>query len=904
MDWLRILLSRCAAFFRRRRLDAELDEEFRAHIDLATTEHIARGMSAEEARTAALREFGGLTQARETYRVQRGLPWLGIFAQDIRYAFRQLRKSPGFTLTAILTLALGAGCVTAVFSVVDAVLLHPYAFRDSGQVIVWRETMRELEHIMPVLPDNYHHYLNLKARAHTIQDAAILQTAGFSVSTGTDHPREDEGLAISPNFFSVLGVNMLMGRSFTEDEAQTGRDREVIITWPAWQRYFHGDENALGRTLRIDGEPYTVVGILPRHFRFPVMSVMPGEATHGSTDRYEIFKPLVPTTSELTTNTGEFNFLVLARLQPGVTPRQAQTELDGIEKTTAAAEHVTVHLGVVVMPFAQEVTGDASKPLWLLMAAVLSVLLMACVNLANLQLARRAARDSETALRAALGAGRTRLLQGVLAENLLIGLAGGAGASAFAYAGVRVLTRLVSILPRMNEVRLSLPMLAFALGISLLTSIAFGILPALRVLRVMPQSALQSASAKLTGSRRVARSRGVLVAVQVAASVALLIVTALITRSFARVLNQQRDFNSTHVMLAKAELSEPRYGGGKSPDAGDIGADPASLQRDAMIDRTLDKLRALPGVEEASVTSVVPLSGSMGVDGIVRPDHPVPEGQIPTADRRLIGPGYFAVMGIPILEGRDFDQRERENPRAVILSQKIAEAAFPGEDPIGHKIRHWGRDYTVIGVAADARINDLKRDEAVYYLPYWDFPPFYPVFMVRSSLPAQTLAPEMRQTIWSVAPDVTVPDGALVSLDSQVSESVAPERFQAILLSSFGILSLLLAALGIYGVLAYSVALRTPEFGIRIALGAGRAGLARLVMADALIPVAGGIVFGLLLSAGAIQWIRSLLYETSAIDPWAIGLSLAALLLVALAASLLPLRRALAVDPMQALRAE
>jgi predicted permease len=902
MDALRAFFSRCAALFGRKKLDAELDEELRAHIELATAEHIARGMTAEEARTTAMREFGGITQTREAYRVQRGLPWFGIFVQDIRYALRQLRKSPGFALTAILTIALGAGSVTAVFSVVDAVLLRPYAFRDSGRIIVWRETVRELEHIEPMLPDNYRHYLNLKSRAHTIQDAAIFQTAGFSVSKGTEHPREDEGLAISSNFFSVLGVNMAMGRSFTAEETQTGRDNEVIITWPAWQRYFHGDENALGGTLCIDGQPRTVVGILPRYFRFPVMSIMPGEATHGSTDRYAIFKPLVPSSSELTTNTGEFNFLVLARLQPGVTPRQAQTELDGIEKVTAAAEHVPVHLGVVVLPFGQEVTGDASKPLWLLLATVLSVLLMACVNLANLQLARRAARDNEIALRAALGAGRTRLLQGVLVENLIIGLAGGTGAALFAYAGVRVLTRLVSILPRMNEVRMSIPMLAFALGISLLTSIAFGILPALRVLRVMPQSALQSASAKLTGSRHVARSRGVLVAVQVAASVGLLIVTALITRSFARVLNQQRDFNSTQVMLAKAELSEPRYGS-NYPDT-NPGADPASLERDGMIDRTLDKLRALPGVDEASVTSVVPLSGDMSVDGIVRPDHPVPEGQIPMANRRLIGPGYFATMGIPILEGREFDQRERENSRAVILSQKAAKAAFPDEDPIGHKIHHWDRDYTVIGIAADARINDLKRDVAIYYLPYWDFPPFTPVFIVRSPLPAQALASEMRQTIWSIDPDVTVPDGALVSLDSQISESVAPERFQAILLSSFGVLSLLLAALGIYGVLSYSVALRTSEFGIRIALGAGRAGLARLVMADAFIPVAGGIVFGLLLSAGAVQWIRSLLYETSAIDPWAIGLSLVALVLVALAASLLPLRRALAIDPMQALRAE
>ena len=901
MEWVRILLSRFVSLFRREKLDARLDEELNAHVELAIAEHLRRGMAADEARTAALREFGGVTQTREKYRVQRGLPWVEVVMQDFRYALRRLRKSPGFTVTAIFTLTLGAGSVTAVFSVVDAVLLRPYAFRDSGQIIVWRETVRELENIMPLLPDNYRHYLNLKTRAHTIQDAAIFQTSGFNVSTGTDHPRMAEGLAISPNFFSVLGVNMALGRSFLAEEAQAGRDKEILLTWNAWQRLFHGDANAVGSKLRVDGEPRIVVGVLPRSFRFPVMSILPGEATHGSTDRYEIFKPLVPTISELTTNTGEYNFLVLARLQPGVTAKQAQTELDGIEKSAAAAEKVTAHLGVVVMPLAQEVTGQASKPLWLLFGAVFSVLLMACMNLANLQLARSAARDNETALRAALGAGRMRLMQGILVENLIVGLAGGIGATAFAYVAVRVVTRMAAVLPRMNEVHLSVPMLAFAIGVSLITSLGFGILPALRVLRVTPQSVLPSASARVAGGRRVARSRGVLVALQVAASVALLIVTALITRSFTRVLAQDRNFSSTQVTLAKADLGELRYGGGKFPDT-NPGADPASLQRDAMMDRTLDKLRALPGVDEASVTSVLPLTGDMNIDGIVRPDHPVPDELIPTANRRLIGPGYFAVMGIPILAGREFDQREQRNPRAVILSQKAAEAAFPGENPIGRTVLHWGRTYTVVGIAADARINDLKRDVAVYYLPYWDFPPFTAVFMVRSTEPVQTLAPEIRRIIWSIDPDVTIP--TLVSLDAQVSESIETERFQTILLSGFGIAALLLAALGIYGVLAYSVALRTSEFGIRIALGAGRAGLARLVMADALIPVVGGIFFGLLLSAGATHWIRSLLYETSAVDPWAIGLSLAALLVVALAASLLPLRRALEVDPMQALRAE
>ena len=342
--------------------------------------------------------------------------------QDARYAVRRLRRSTGFTVTVMLTIALGVGAVTAVFSVVHGVLLRPYAFRDPGQIVVWRESIREMEQVSPALPDNYRHYLNLKDHAHSIQDAAILQTAGFSVATGVDHPRMAEGLSVSPNFFSVLGVAPLLGRAFVPGEAQIGRDKEIILTWAAWQRLYHGDSAVLGKTLRVGGEPETIVGVLPKSFRFPVMSVMPGQASYGSTERYELFKPLVPTTSELTANDAEFNFVVVARLKPGVSVQQAQGELDGIEKATAAADHLAIHLSVIVEPFAQEITGAISKPLWLLFAAVAGVLLMACVNLANLQIARGVARDHETALRSALGAGRGRLLQSVLVENLILGL--------------------------------------------------------------------------------------------------------------------------------------------------------------------------------------------------------------------------------------------------------------------------------------------------------------------------------------------------------------------------------------------------------------------------------------------------------------------------------------------------
>lgn len=901
MDWLRTLLSRLQSLFRRSQLDADLDEELRAHLALAIEENLKRGMNEPEARAAALRSFGGVTQIRESYRAQRGLPWLETGWGDLRFALRQLGKSPGFAWTAILTLALGAGAVTAVFSVVDTVLLKPYAFRDPGQLVVWRETVRELEKAAPLLPDNYRHYLNLKAHAHSIQDAAIVQTAGFSVSAGVDHPQMTEGLTVSPNFFSVLGVEPVLGRSFLPKEAQKGRDGEVILTWGAWQRLFHGDASSVGHTVRIGDEPHVIVGILPRTFRFPVVSIMPGQATHGSTDRYEIFKPLVPQPSEVTANDSEFNFLVIARLKTGVSILEAQTELDGIEKATAAAERVAVHLGVVVTPFAQEITGDYRRPLWLLLAAVTGVLLMACINLAGLQIARGVAREPETALRAALGAGRSRLLQGALMENLLLGAAGGCGAILVSVAGVKVLILSAATLPRLNEVRIDVPILVLSLGLSLWTSLAFGLLPALRALRIPPQNALQASSTRLSGHRQAARARKMVVAIEVACSIVLLVITGLIARSFARVLTQDRLFDTEHITIVKADLSGNRYATQVS-NVSNAGADRGSRERSALIDRSIDKIGSLPGVEGVAITNMIPLTGDMSVDGIVRPDHPVPEGQVPFANLRMVSPDYLHTMGIPLIAGREFAARDRDNPRVVILSASAAKAAFGEENPLGHTIRHWDRMYTVVGIAADARINDLKREVPMFYLPYWDAPPVTPVFLVRSSLPFAAVAPEIRRSIWSVDSDISIPYS--ISMQAQVDESVATQRFQAVILSSFGAAALLIAALGIYGVLAYAVSMRKSEFGIRIALGSNRSGLARVTLLDALQPLVAGIVLGSLAAMGAAAGVRSLLYETSAVDPLAIGLALVVLALTTMLASLVPLRKAMSVDPIQALRSE
>jgi predicted permease len=919
MDAFRILQHRLRSLFRKDKLDLDLDDELRAHIELATEANLASGMDPKSARRAALRSFGGITQTKESYRAQRGLPMLETIAADLRYALRQLRKSPGFTAIVILTLGLGVGSVIAVYSVVSAVLLAPYNFRDPGQLVVWRETVQEMAHSLPVLPDNYRHYLNLKAHASSIEDAAIFQNPVFPVSNSNDakaasedlaHPQMKEGLTVSPNFFSVLGVTPLLGRTFTQEEAQQGKDKEIILTWGAWQRYFHGDPQALGKTLRIRGVEETVVGILPRSFRFPAVSMMPEEVTGGRTDRYELFEPLAPSQEEMEANDSEFNYLVIARLKSGVSLQQAQTELDGIAKATAAADHLPLHVGVIVEPLAEEVSGQVRKPLWMLLGAVLSVLLIGCLNLANLQIARGFAREHEMALRSALGAGRSRLVQGALAENLILGIAGGLAATAFAIAAVRLLLLTAASLPRMNEVALSLPVLALSLAFSLATSLGFGILPALRSMRAKPQGALQAGTSRVSGNRNIMRSRRILVAAEVACSVALLIVTALITRSFSHVLSQDRNFNAQQMTMARTDLSNPRYSSGDTmpddPKTGP-GADPGSLARDAMIDHTLDRLRALPGVDAAAVMSVLPLTGSMSVDTLDRPDHPLPHGQQPMADRRFIGPGFFAAMQIPLLAGPDFSQQDRRQQdgsqlRVIILSGKAAKSAFGTENPLGRTLRHWGRIYTIIGIAADARLNDLRTDAPLYYLPYWDFPPSNPVFLVRGSQGIETMGPAMRKAIWDVDPEVAIP--TVISLDAQLAESVATQRFQAILLSSFGAAALLLAALGIYGVLAYSVSLRTQEFGIRIALGSSRVSLGKLVLIDAAKPVGIGMLLGLLAAAAGVRTIRSMLYQTSVVDPLSIALSLAVLIAAALLAGILPLRRAAFVDPMTALRAE
>ena len=877
--------------------NADLERELQSDLDLEAEEQRENGLSVEEAGYAARRALGNTTLIKEqTHEAWGWAPFERLW-QDIRYAWRQLIRAPGFTITAILILALGIGAVTSVFSVVNAVLLKPFDSRDPERLIVMREAV-DYPHTGPTaIPDNYRHFVRLKNSATTLEDAAIFIQQGSSVSANGEHPRIVGTVTASPSLFHVLGVQPILGRGFAEADAAKGANPVVVLSYAGWQTFFGGDPKAIGQTLRIGGEPVTVIGVLPPWMRFPQIALAPKGVFQESARDALLFQPAVPSDRDLTADMGNFNYKAIARLKPGVTLAQASAELDALQKAYTLSAHLPLHFGIALTPLTQDVASGISGALWLLFASVGAVLLIACINLASLQLARAVNAERETAVRAALGASKIQLVRSRLVESLLLALIGGAAGAALAFACVRLCIALVpASVPRLDEVQISIPVLLFAAGISIAAAIAFGILPALRGLRVHPQAALQGNGGRVANTRQGSRTRSVLVAAQVACTVVLLILTSLALRSFSRLMRQNRGFDSSHITIATVDLFSPRYGDFSSH----------SPEKLAFTDRTLTALRQLPGVQSVAVTSVTPLTGETWVDNLFRPDHRVPPATEPAINVRWIDPDYLPTIRTSLVAGRNFSAADRANPYVALISEKTAREGFPGENPLGHKIINLVPDdhnpITVIGIVADAHINGLKDNAPVVYLPYWAFTPWTLSFLVRSTEPSDAVVPEIRRAIWQIDPQVAIP--LLKSMDDQVSDSAATDRFQAIVLTSFGAAALLLALLGIYGVLAYSVSLRLQEFGIRIALGSGKTALAGLVLRQAATPVLLGTSAGLAMALLALRYVRSLLYQTPVMDPLAIGGSVALLLAAAAVAAIAPAHRAASIDPMQALRTQ
>jgi len=814
--------------------------------------------------------------------------------QDIRYGLRQLRKSPSFTLTAILTLAFGIGATTTLFSVVDAVLLKPLAYRDSGHLVVIWEKVRFLGTLFPYTGANARHEDIWRRQSAAFTDLTLLRQSSTGVSlSNSDHPRFVGRIIAQPNLLDILSVQPSLGRNFLQDEAVAGREKVAIISWRLWQTLFNGDGAIIGKSALISGTPFQIVGVLPKDFYFPKANELSSSPLLGQVPDNEIITPLVINpNNQYGWNSDYGNYVALGRLKPGISIAQATENLnliadyianqippDQIDGPTKGA------LSTYIQPMKEVIVGRTSTRLWLLLAAVLSVLLIACINLANAQLARLVSRDREAAVRSALGASASRILQSALAEVAILSFVGGALGIALAVFAVHRFAGYAQLaIPRTQTITINFPVLALSVFLTVGATFICGVLPALRLLRVKPQQALQGGKGS-AGSRRSSLLRRWLVGAQVFACTTLLLVAGLLAKSLIHLSTFDKGFSTDHIVTA-----DVLQGDTLSSDK----------DRSAFNDAILEKLRALPGVQSASLqTYTMLLTGDNWLDGVTPVDRPHDS---TLANYRWISPDYFTTLRQRIVEGRQLDARDRTAKNAVI-SEATAKAVWPNQSPVGRQFQRNGNTFTIVGVVADAHNNSL-RDAPVnmVYLPYWDNPSRANYFLVRSTQDPTLLMESVRSTIWNYDPSVTI--ARVYTLDSHVSDSLAPEHLQTAIFVAFGAAALLLALLGIYGTLSYSVEARAKEVGIRMALGATRQSVYRLMLATIIAPVTVGLILGCLTSFTIGRSLASLLYNTKPTDLTVILPVVCIFAAAAFVATAVPCRRAAKIEPMEALRAE
>ena len=815
--------------------------------------------------------------------------------QDLRYGLRQLRKSPSFTLTAILTLAFGIGATTALFSIVDGVLLKPLAYRDSGRLVVIWERVRFLQKLFPYTGANARHEDLWRRQSTAFSDLTLLQQSSTGVAlSSSDHPRFVGRIIAQPNLLDILGVQPAIGRNFLPEESVAGREKVAIISWRLWQTLFNGDQAVIGKSALIAGTPFQIIGVLPRDFYFPKSNELSPTPLAQQLPDNEIVTPLVINpNNQFGWNSDYGNYIALGRLKPGVSIAQATENLnliadyiarqippDQIDGPTKGA------LSTYIQPMKEVIVGRTSTRLWLLFAAVFSVLLIACINLANAQLARLISRDREAAVRSALGASASRILQSALAEVLLLSLTGGILGIALAFFAVHNLARYTQLaIPRTQTITVNLSVLALSVVLTVGATFICGVLPALRLLRVKPLQALQGGRGS-AGSRRSAILRRGLVGAQVFACTTLLLVAGLLAKSLVHLSTFDRGFSTDHIVTADLYLQGDTLFEDKD--------------RSAFDDAVLEKLRALPGVQSAALqTYTMLLTGDSWLDGVTPLDRPHDSA---LANYRWISPDYFATLRQRIVEGRPIDAHDRTAKNAVI-SQATARAVWPNQSPLGRQFLFHEKPVTVVGVVADAHNNSLREAPVnMVYLPYWDNPSRATYFLIRSAQDPTLLMESVRSTIWNYNPSVTI--ARVYTLDSHLSDSLAPEHLQTAIFVAFGTAALLLALLGIYGTLSYSVEARTQEVGIRMALGATRESVYRLMLGTIVAPVILGLALGCIASLTIGKSLAALLYGTSPADLSVILPVVCIFTLAAVIATSIPCRRAAKIEPMEALRAE
>jgi putative ABC transport system permease protein len=797
---------------------------------------------------------------------------------EVRFGFRMLARNPGVTALAVIALALGIGGNTAVFSVVNAVLLRPLPITHPERLVwVWANSpSRNLAFAFAA----YSTYAEWKAGSQSFQSMCAYQPASASLLVGNDAERVDI-MRVNDNFLRMLGVTPFAGRDFLPEDDRPGAPKVAILEHGLWQRRFGGNRDIVGRPIQLDGEHVTVAGVLPRGFRFPAQAV-------------DMYLPIARSTARQAA--GSLSVGVYGRLKPGVPIERAQAEIDGVSRRLEAAYPEMRGRGAHVWRVKDFTVRNVRLSLLVLLGAVGLVLLIACANVANLLLVRASARQREIAVRTALGAGRWRILRQLLIESILLGIAGGAAGLALGYAGIRLLPRYgPANMPFLKDVSLDRQVLVFAALASLLSGIIFGLAPAVSAFGAQVYETLKQGTLAAGESRARNRFRGALIVIEVAMALLLTIGATLMVRTLLRLQSTSPGFEAEGVLTASITLPLPKY--------------PKPEQRIEFYQRLLERLSAMPGAGAASMVSLIPLGGSNTGMNMLIEGQPAPRPEeTPIFWRRIIDPAYFRVMRIPLLRGREFTCQDTGSPRVAIINDTLARRYWPGADPLGKRFGS-GRTgsgttwFTVIGIVGDVRFTSLTKDpEPEFYEPYRQSPIPDMILTVRTPSDPVRLAPALRQAVLDT--DRTQPVSRITSMTQVLSNAVGTPRLAALLLAVFGIIALVLAAVGIYGVISFAVTRRTREIGIRIALGAGRRQVLRMVVGQAVILASFGVAIGIGGALALTRVIEGMLFGVNAADPFVYaGVSLLLIAIAALAAYL-PARRAAGVSPSVALRYE
>ena len=878
--------------------EAEIVEEFSQHLSDQYEAAINRGASEEEARNTVSQDLNASELLnRELKRVERRAPAKTVIAgregkgntladlgQDLRFGLRTLIKNPGFTVVAVIALALGIGANSAIFSVVNAILLRPLPYKSPNQLVVIWENATHLG--FPKDTPSPANFLDWRGQSTLFEGMAAFAERSFNL-TGVGEPERLDGRRVSANLFDVLGVKPIIGRTFVSQEDQPGT-KVVLLNESLWKRRFGGDPGVIGRAVNLNGQPYTIVGVLPHTVHLP---------TSGNW-RDQVWVPLAFPSEEAASRSAHY-LEVIARMKPGVTLPKAQAEMDTIAARLAQQYPETnTRIGAVVRPLHEEIVGKMKSPLLILLGAVAFVLLIACANVANLLLARAAVRQKEIALRLALGANRMRLTKQLLVESVLLSLVGGLVGLGLAYFGLNLLTRFIPTnVAQPDTISIDAKVLLFTLAVAVVTGLIFGLVPATQASHFNLNETLKEGGRDSGAGARGKRLRNSLVIAEVAISFILLVGAGLLINSFIHLRNLDPGFRADHLLALNVDLSEVKY--------------PDTQRRTTFFVEVTRRVRTLPGVQSVAVAGNLPLtvngdSTFIAVEGILDP----PVDQWPDVIYRTVGPGYFATMGIPLVRGRDLnDQDTLDTTPIVVISEKTAKHYWPNENPIGKRLKPGATTNTtpwrtVIGVVKDVRQNDfIAEPKMQMYFSYRQVKDLVAnALVVRTSVDPLSLGTSVRNAIWSVDKDQTVAN--IDSMEHIVAGAVARQRFSMLLLAIFAGLALVLAAVGIYGVMSYSVAQQTREIGIRIALGAQRRDVLSMTVKEGLKLVGVGLLIGLTSAFVLTRVMESLLFGISATDPITFGIICVVLLMVAALASYIPALRATTVDPMVALRAQ